>query len=237
MLKVDIQQELNTTYRKLSGVPPGLYKSLLAQTSKDHDVIKKDVKRLPNAHPQLRHVLHAISIYQPTGYCQGLHLIVNYILELGYRPETTFIIFDCLLYHPTTNLLSYWNLEFPQLQADLKILQTVIMKRYKRVTKCMIENDIETPMFALRWLLCLFLQDIEQPEIQDYVFLYFLKKGRKALLHTALAACEQAEQKLKQDNITHMDLQEIIELLHNCCKHIQVEQIRTCKLKSEECIE
>ena len=230
----EIKDEIQRSYRKISAIPPGLYKSLLSQTSVDRDIIRKDVKRVENCHEHLKNVLHAISIYQPIGYCQGLHIIIQFLLDLGYKPETTFIVFDCLLYHPTTNLLSYWSVEFPQLQVDLKLLQHLIVKRCKRLSKLMLEHDIETPMFALRWLLCLFMYDIEDKHMIHFLFLYFLRKGRKALLHTAVAICEQVEDKLKSDSTMIFDLQEIIELLHTSCKHITKEQIRECKFRSSE---
>ena len=228
-------KELLYLIKKESCIPPGLFKSLIHQECKDKQTIKNDLIRMNNKHQDLRLLLYVISSFYSFGYTQGLNIICNYLLNIIQQPEITFKIFDSLLYNPTTNLISYMDFSTKGLQHDLDLLQKIIKTRFpKRLNKVMEQLELHTSTFALRWYLCLYLYDINNPDVNHFIISYFVKKGRKGLIHISVAICDKVDLLLKQQDINDMDQKSVIDMLHDSCTSITISEIENCKISKDD---
>jgi hypothetical protein len=233
-------------------IPPGLYRVLNKQYNRVHSIsqgtgahlhvtpfqletytqIIKDVKRSKHLDSSvLRSVLYSIAVLEPTGYCQGMHFLMSYLLSvLNNEGEIVLRVFDTFIYE--FHFDTYWDAGFTGVKHDLQLLSLLIEKRLPYFHNLLKQHEIVPEMFALRWFLCFFTTDVEDTNCLDFIFLYILERQRKALIHVAFVVCKEANDIFLEDSPDTIEF--ILRTIEQTCRACTVNKIMNVKVSSGE---
>lgn len=121
---------------------------------------------------RLRRILRALAwLYTDIGYCQGTGVIVASLL-LIMEEENAFWMMTAII----EDLLpaSYYSSTLIGVQADQKVLQTLIANYLTSVDKILKSHDIELSLITLQWFMTIFSNVIHMKILLRLVFFNIL---------------------------------------------------------------
>lgn len=170
--------------------------------------IEKDLLRIlptnacfshPNATgiPRLRRILRSIAwLYPDIGYCQGTGVIVACLL-LFMEEENAFWMMATIV----EDLLpaSYYSSTLLGVQADQKVIQTLISNYLSNVDDILKKHDIELSLITLHWFLTVFA-NVVHIKILIRLWDWFFYEGSIVLFQLTLGML-----KMKQNDLHKLE--------------------------------
>ncbi|XP_059611663.1 small G protein signaling modulator 3 homolog [Phlebotomus argentipes] len=144
--------------------------------------------------PRLRRVLRGIAwLYPDIGYCQGTGVIVASLL-LYMEEEDAFWMMATIV----EDLLpaSYYSSTFLGIQADQRVMQTLIGNYLSSVDEALKSHDIELSLITLHWFLTIFANVVHM-KILLRVWDWFFYDGSIVLFQLTLGMLKIKEPSLK----------------------------------------
>lgn len=144
--------------------------------------------------PRLRRILRGLAwLFPDIGYCQGTGVIVACLL-LFMEEENAFWMMATIV----EDLLpaSYYASNLIGVQADQKVLQTLISNYLTSVNDSLKTHDIELSLITLHWYLTLFANVIHM-KILVRVWDWFFYDGSIVLFQLTLGMLKMKEEQLK----------------------------------------
>lgn len=186
------------------------YKDIIKASSSDalmtSKQIEKDLLRtmpgnacFSNLHstgiPRLRRVMRGLAwLYPDIGYCQGTGTIAASLLLLLEEEETFWMMATIV-----EDLLpaSYYSSTLLGVQADQKVLRTLITNYLPDTDKLLIQHDIELSLISLHWFLTLFASVVHM-KILLRIWDLFLFDGSIILFKITLGMLKLRENEIKK---------------------------------------
>lgn len=144
--------------------------------------------------PRLRRILRGLAwLFPDIGYCQGTGVIVACLL-LFMEEENVFWMMATIV----EDLLpaSYYASNLIGVQADQKVLQTLIANYLTSVNDSLKQHDIELSLITLHWYLTLFANVVHM-KILVRVWDWFFYDGSIVLFQLTLGMLKMKEEQLK----------------------------------------
>lgn len=145
--------------------------------------------------PRLRRILRGLAwLYPDIGYCQGTGMIAASLLLL-MEEEDTFWIMSTIV----EDLLpaSYYSSTLIGIQADQRVLRTLIVNYLPDVDLVLKEHDIELSLITLHWFLTLFASVVHMKILLRVWDLFFFD-GSLVLFQVTLGMLKIKEPNLKE---------------------------------------
>ncbi|XP_017057638.1 small G protein signaling modulator 3 homolog [Drosophila ficusphila] len=144
--------------------------------------------------PRLRRILRGIAwLFPDIGYCQGTGVIVACLL-LFMEEENAFWMMATIV----EDLLpaSYYSSTLLGIQADQRVMQTLIANYLSSVDESLRKHDIELSLITLHWFLTLFANVVHM-KILVRIWDWFFYEGSIVLFQLTLGMLKVKEQDLK----------------------------------------
>ncbi|XP_068157829.1 small G protein signaling modulator 3 homolog [Drosophila tropicalis] len=144
--------------------------------------------------PRLRRILRGIAwLFPDIGYCQGTGVIAACLL-LFMEEENAFWMMATIV----EDLLpaSYYSSTLLGIQADQRVMQTLIANYLSAVDESLKEHDIELSLITLHWFLTLFANVVHM-KILVRIWDWFFYEGSIVLFQLTLGMLKVKEQELK----------------------------------------
>ncbi|KAF7995807.1 hypothetical protein HCN44_006914 [Aphidius gifuensis] len=145
--------------------------------------------------PRLRRVMRGIAwLYPDIGYCQGTGTIAASLLLL-LEEEDTFWMMSTIV----EDLLpaSYYSSSLLGVQADQKVLRTLITNYLPDIDKVLVVHDIELSLISLNWFLTLFASVVHM-KVLLRIWDLFLFDGSIILFKITLGMLKLHENNIKK---------------------------------------
>ncbi|XP_015108431.1 small G protein signaling modulator 3 homolog [Diachasma alloeum] len=145
--------------------------------------------------PRLRRVMRGLAwLYPDIGYCQGTGTIAASLLLL-LEEEDTFWMMATIV----EDLLpaSYYSSTLLGVQADQKVLRTLVTNYLSDIDHVLIQHDIELSLISLHWFLTLFASVVHM-KILLRIWDLILFDGSIVLFQITLGMLKMRETELKQ---------------------------------------
>ncbi|EDW15678.1 small G protein signaling modulator 3 homolog [Drosophila mojavensis] len=166
--------------------------------------------------PRLRRILRGIAwLFPDIGYCQGTGVIVACLL-LFMEEENAFWMMVTIV----EDLLpaSYYSSTLLGIQADQRVMQTLIANYLSSVDDTLKRHDIDLSLITLHWFLTLFANVVHM-KILVRIWDWFFYEGSIVLFQLTLGMLKVKEQDLK-----HLENSaQIFNSLSMCCEVDDVE--------------
>lgn len=207
---------------------PDYYASCLQQLehhpTKSAVDIEKDVARTMHGHAkfsdlqgvgqaELKRGLCAFSFRHPViGYAQSMSTLLATLLLHSHSEESAFWVLDSLLMRILPR--DYYSKSLLGVKTDCAVLTRLVKKRLPRLHAALVKFQVDVTMFALPWLLCLFVHALPMHtamRVWDCVFL----KGSHVLLSVCMALLAKHEEAL----VSSRDVASMFMLLSNLGKN------------------
>ncbi|KAJ8917952.1 hypothetical protein NQ315_002647 [Exocentrus adspersus] len=145
--------------------------------------------------PRLRRILRGIAwLYPDIGYCQGMGMIAASLL-LFMEEENAFWIMVTIV----EDLLpaSYYSSTLLGIQADQRVLRTLITNYLPDLDETLKNHDIELSLITLQWFLTLFASVVHMKILLRIWDLFFFE-GSTVLFQVTLSMLKIKEPELKE---------------------------------------
>ncbi|XP_063979790.1 small G protein signaling modulator 3 homolog [Diachasmimorpha longicaudata] len=145
--------------------------------------------------PRLRRVMRGLAwLYPDIGYCQGTGTIAASLLLL-LEEEDTFWMMATIV----EDLLpaSYYSSTLLGVQADQKVLRTLVTNYLSDIDHVLVQHDIELSLISLHWFLTLFASVVHM-KILLRIWDLILFDGSIVLFQITLGMLKMRESELKQ---------------------------------------
>ncbi|XP_050519484.1 small G protein signaling modulator 3 homolog [Diabrotica virgifera virgifera] len=145
--------------------------------------------------PRLRRMLRGIAwLYPEIGYCQGMGMIAASLI-LFMEEESSFWIMVTIV----EDLLpaSYYNTTLIGIQADQRVLRTLISSYLPDTDEVLKNHDIELSLITLHWFLTLFASVVHMKILLRIWDLFFFE-GSIVLFQITLSMLKMKEPYLKE---------------------------------------
>ncbi|XP_012284092.1 small G protein signaling modulator 3 homolog [Orussus abietinus] len=145
--------------------------------------------------PRLRRVMRGLAwLYPDIGYCQGTGTMAASFLLL-LEEEDAFWMMATVV----EDLLpaSYYSSTLLGIQADQRVLRTLIANYLPDIDHVLVQHDIELSLISLHWFLTLFASVVHM-KILLRIWDLFLFDGSKVLFQITLGMLKMKEEELKQ---------------------------------------
>ncbi|XP_044256607.1 small G protein signaling modulator 3 homolog isoform X1 [Tribolium madens] len=145
--------------------------------------------------PRLRRILRGIAwLYPDIGYCQGTGMIAASLLLLLEEEEAFWIMVTIV-----EDLLpaSYYSSTLLGIQADQRVLRTLITNFLPDIDETLKNHDIELSLITLHWFLTLFASAVHMKILLRLWDLFFFE-GSIVLFQVTLSMLKMKEPQLKQ---------------------------------------
>lgn len=181
------------------------YQDIVKASSNDQLLTSKQIERdllriLPtnacfssltsNGIPPLRRILRALAwMYPDIGYCQGTGVIIACLL-LFMEEENAF----WMMVNIVEDLLpaSYYSSSLLGIQADQRVMQTLIANYLSPVDEILKKHDIELSLITLHWFLTLFANVVHM-KILVRIWDWFFYEGSIVLFQLTLGMIKMKE--------------------------------------------
>lgn len=144
--------------------------------------------------PRLRRVLRALAwLYQDIGYCQGTGVIAASLL-LFMEEEDAFWMMATIV----EDILpaSYYSSTLLGIQADQRVMQTLIANYLGTVDETLKKHDIELSLITLPWFMTIF-SGVVHTKVLLRIWDFFFYDGSIVLFQLTLAMLKMKEQHLQ----------------------------------------
>lgn len=154
--------------------------------------IEKDVQRCNFAHKeQVTAALTEIAaLHSEIGYCQGMHLVVHFLLQEFRGIPAATAVFAFLSAAPF-KLGELWEPEFPGLRLALFQLKFLLQFKLPILSQHFRRVDLNLDVIVYPWLLTVFVQlharEMLAYEVLQFIWDCLLVNGWAALISTTLA--------------------------------------------------
>jgi hypothetical protein len=145
--------------------------------------------------PRLRRILRGIAwLYPDIGYCQGTGMIAASLLLLLEEEDAFWIMVTIV-----EDLLpaSYYSSTLLGIQADQRVLRTLITNFLVDIDETLKNHDIELSLITLHWFLTLFASAVHMKILLRIWDLFFFE-GSIVLFQITLSMLKMKEPQLKQ---------------------------------------